>query len=62
MGAMQQGLERAGRFRLSGKLAFIAVLVLAGLLWLSGARHKTAKPAMAAPPRRWNCPRPISPP
>jgi len=44
MSAMQNGLERAGRFRLSGKLAAIAALVLAGCLWIAVAHRGDAKP------------------
>ncbi|MFI4978887.1 MAG: efflux RND transporter periplasmic adaptor subunit [Nevskiales bacterium] len=36
---MQNGLERAGRFRLSGKLAAIAVVVLGGCLWIATSHH-----------------------
>ncbi len=52
MSAMQNGLERAGRFRLSGKLAAIAALVLAGCLWIAISHRGDAKPAAAvdAPP------------
>ncbi len=48
---MESGLERsgrAGRFGLSGKLAALGVLVLAGLLWLAATHHDEAKPAAAA--------------
>lgn len=48
MSAMQNGLERQGRFRLSGKLAAIAVVVLAGCLWIATSRHG-GKPAELAP-------------
>ncbi len=44
MSAMQNGLERAGRFRLSGKLAAIAALVLAGCLWIAASHRGDAKP------------------
>ncbi len=52
MSAMQNGLERTGRFRLSGKLAAIAALVLAGCLWIVASHRGDAKPAAAvdAPP------------
>ena len=53
MSAMQNGLERGGRFRLSGKLAAIAVVVLAGCLWIAtshhGAKPKELTPDVPAP-------------
>ena len=48
MSAMQNGLERTGRFRLSGKLAAIAALVLAACLWIAATHRGDAKPAAAA--------------
>jgi membrane fusion protein (multidrug efflux system) len=44
MSTMQRVQERAGRFGLSGKLALIAVLVLAGGLWIASTRHGPSKP------------------
>lgn len=53
MSAMQNGLERAGRFRLSGKLAAIAVVVLGGCLWIATSHHggkpKELTPDVPAP-------------
>ena len=53
MSAIENGLERVGRFRLSGKLAaLLAVLLLAGL-WIASAHRGDAKPVLpsaAVPP------------
>ncbi len=48
MSTMQRGVERAVRFRLSGKLAALAVVVLAAGLWLASAHRGAPKPAAAA--------------
>lgn len=51
MSAMQRGLERVGRFRLSGKIAALMVAVLVGVLWIATTHRGQAKPAeVAAPP------------
>jgi len=48
MSAMQSGLERAGRFRLSGWLAALAALVLVVGLWIATSHRGDAKPAAPA--------------
>ena len=48
MSAMQNGLERAGRFRLSGKLAVLAALLLVVGLWIAISHRGDAKPASPA--------------
>lgn len=48
MSAMQRGLERVGRFGLSGKIAAIMVVVLLGVLWIATSHRGMAKPADAA--------------
>ena len=48
MSAMQSGLERVGRFRLSGWLAALAALVLVVGLWIATSHRGDAKPAAAA--------------
>lgn len=50
MSAMQRGLERVGRFRLSGKIAALMVAVLVGVLWIATTHRGQAKPAEAAAP------------
>jgi RND family efflux transporter MFP subunit len=45
---MERGLERTGRFRLSKRLAVIAVLVVAVVAWLVLSRSGNAKPATPA--------------
>src|SRR5579864_4004564 len=48
MSAMQRGLERVGRFRLSGKIAAGAAVLLAAALWAVSAHRGDAKPTMPA--------------
>jgi len=47
MSAMQRGLERVGRFRLSGAIAALMAVVLVG--WLATSHRGAAKPMEAAP-------------
>lgn len=48
MSAMQRGLERVGRFGLSGKVAAVLVVVLVGVLWIATSHRSPAKPMDAA--------------
>jgi RND family efflux transporter MFP subunit len=46
---MQRGLERVGRFRLSGGIAALLAVVLVVVLWIAGSHRGAAKPVEAAP-------------
>lgn len=47
MSAMQRGLERVGRFRLSGGIA--ALMAVALVVWMASSHRGAAKPVEAAP-------------
>jgi len=49
MSAMQRGLERVGRFGLSGKIAALLAVALVVVLWLATSHRGAAKPVEAAP-------------